>query len=1011
MAPPGKHRELQPSGLGEWDGFADKDLRNALISGGLATVPVIGTLLALISNYTNSTKSLPIALEFDASLDDDTRKALLKGKYNRHGELSGILQNLADQAYQEMGWTRAPVTRQWTPSTEWEANPRMAIISIPSDGSDPILLRDNNGNLQTASHTEIEWGKSLSSWISNIRRYAGALEPDNYTKPDGIKANIANKNFPNIAPGQAKTWDPTFSGTQGTRVDPNIPSTISDLEGIAQADPSRRAAFEKEYAEKTRMFTSKPLLKDYLMKQRNLNPDEWEIDFSYDSEKSSSGTDMFFLKELNLIHKDSGETVPFTGEALAEIQSGYLNYISVGQPTTDEFPTGTFPATGAWSVPGAPQTGAAGAIAGYGQPATGMADTPLGANLAAPGIPMPGSLQQQALSRVDLSKYRQALPAAMPGGDIPLMRGLYRTPLSLAQNAYSLATQMGAFSPANIPGGTGAHEFQQYLGMQPDWRGDLQRGLAAIETVKQKIISGISPSQLSDAEKAIYTSYIGGTEDNPYAGSERELALRQQLTQMLPMPLRQSAFQNLQNIYNQALATRPTTVGGMPQAFMYGGSGSPFRTMPPMQISGSTPSVQNIPTGQSVSMDTMGENTAVTGMGSTTTQASDGSTVQFKRTADGRGTIATIVSKPTTSSRMGVSGVNTESHGMVMVRKDAQGKVEEIWQLADGKKVPVDITPSELGVPLSDRVINQRAMLGYGANDNLQHLTTGIGKPEDSPGVPEGDEIVEGLEVPDATGVATTATPIKTATPSTIPKEVTSFDIDPSKKVISTESYQTPESLWRDKEVGYPTLSTTTRTTKTPKYIGPTWEDVKNLGTNVLAADQRFWDKAGRHLGATAAAMAGMTAPPTSIEGVRLDYPVKSLATAQDEYYKATSRPQPQQPLPRSMGPDISSAMAIKNQQYVINHIRALDAARGMYMGVGGANVPPTIPPLANPSQMTRLTNPQAAIINRMANLSQVPQGIGTIGAINPNPYANQYTDRVFWPGLFNKSNISFQYR
>ena len=98
---------------------------------------------------------------------------------------------------------------------------------------------------------------------------------------------------------------------------------------------------------------------------------------------------------------------------------------------------------------------------------------------------------------------------------------------------------------------------------------------------------------------------------------------------------------------------------------------------------------------------------------------------------------------------------------------------------------------------------------------------------------------------------------------------------------------------------------------------------------------------------------------------------------------------------------------AIKNQQDVINHIRALEAARGMYMGVGGANVPPTIPPLANPSQMTRLTNPQAAIINSMINLSQVPQGIGTIGAINPNPYANQYTSRSF----FNQQNPSFRYR
>ena len=1016
MAPPGKHRELQPSGLGEWEGFADQDLRNSLITGGLATLPIMGPLLAGIHNFTSSTKTLPIALEFDASLNDKQRHDFYEGRYNRNGELTGSLQQLADKAYVELGWTRMPITYQWEPPADWKDNPRIAIIAF--DGTNPYLLRDNNGNLQTVSHTEVEWGNSLSDWASKTLSFLGGKGKSNYETGD-LKANIANDNFPGVKEGQSKLWDPTFSGTQGTRVDPDIPSIISEKEGIAQADPSRRAAFEKEYAEKTRMFTSKPLLKDYLMKQRNLNPDEWEIDFSYDSEKSSSGTDMFFLKELNLIHKASGETIPFTGEALTQIQSGYLNSISIGQATTDtqadEFPTGTFPTTGAWSVPGAPQTGAAGAIAGYGQPATGS-------ELAVPGFPTGANIDARLRMAMTPSQVSAGLAATLPGSDVAAIRGLYQTPLKFAQTAYDLDVLRGTFQPPMTTGiggqpSAGGFGFQQYLGGQPNWMQSLQQGLQAIDQVKQKINSGISPDQLIGAERNIYDTYIGGTTTDPFQGARAERELRKSLTDLLPYQLRDAASRNVMNMYNRQLNT-PSNLIGMPGgSFNYGQSTNPFMGRSPMQM-GATTNVAQIPTGQSISMDTTGENTAVTGTGTTTTTASDGSTVQFKPTGDGTGTTATIVSKPTTSSQMGVSGVDTKSHGIVMTRKNAQGKVEEIWQIVKGKKIPVDITPSELGVPLSDRVINQRAMLGYGANDNLQHLTTGIGKPEESPGVPEGDEIVKGLEVPDATAAATTVATPKT-TPAIIPAitptpsptgEMIGEKMnwgDPSKKVISTESYQTPESLWRNKEAGYPTLSTTTTTTKTPKYTGPTWEDTGNWAKNILGADQRFWDKAGRHINATAAAMAGMTAPPTSIEGVRLDYPVKSLATAQSEYHKATSRPQPSQPLPRSMGPDISSAMAIKNQQDIINHTRALEAARGMYMGVGGANVPPTIPPLANPSQMTRLTNPQAAIINSMINLSQVPQGIGTIGAINPNPYANQYTSRSF----FNQQNPSFRYR
>lgn len=263
-----------------------------------------------------------------------------------------------------------------------------------------------------------------------------------------------------------------------------------------------------------------------------------------------------------------------------------LNEARTAQQAKDTLPVPTKD-TGTTST-----TATGGAFGGATQAGGGIGSFPLGANLTAGGIPMPGTLQQQALSRVPLSTYRQALPQAMPGGGIPLMRGLYKSPLELAQEAYLLSSRMGTFQPqGSIPDGTGAFGFQQYLGGQPDYVGDLQAGLGAIQQVKQKIINGVNPDLLSDAEKQIYVNYIGGSESNPYAGSANELALRQRLTKMLPAPLRGAASQNLQNIYNQALATRPSTVGGMPQSLMYGGAtgtGSPFSKMSPMNVNVNT---------------------------------------------------------------------------------------------------------------------------------------------------------------------------------------------------------------------------------------------------------------------------------------------------------------------------------------------------------------------------------------------------------------------------------------
>ena len=354
--------------------------------------------------------------------------------------------------------------------------------------------------------------------------------------------------------------------------------------------------------------------------------------------------------------------------------------------------------------------GTAGTIGAAG---TGLGAFPLGQNLAAPGIDMPGSLQQQALSRVPLSTYRQTLPQAMPGGGIPLMRGLYKSPLELAQEAYLLSSRMGTFQGVGVPEGTGALEFQQYLGGQPDYIGDLQAGLGAIEQVKNKIISGVSPDLLSDAEKQIYINYIGGSESNPYQGSENELALRQRLTQLLPAPLRGAASQNLQSIYNQALATRPTTVAGMPQSLMYGGAtgtGSPFASMAPMSV--------NVPTGtspyqrspqQPASVKVTGGvnmNNALTTAPTadvTRTQTEDGQSIIFKRDPITGGMVGTLEEGKTgrtgtgmaTAAEIDALGLGLPSSptggafGNVMVSR-INDKVVNAWsKSADGTRTPL----------------------------------------------------------------------------------------------------------------------------------------------------------------------------------------------------------------------------------------------------------------------------------------------------------------------------------
>lgn len=872
--------------------------------------------------------SLPVIIEFPKNWNVERRLQW----YNKNDFYSTLpisdgdahdktvnWQTQIDTAYAGSGkWRRGALMGPWRPeegvSIE-EATRSAPIIDAESLAIRFELIPENTVLGLDLGKTVGEYGGELGvvNYLKDPSRAKRADVITNYIASDG--KTITRNLYPNISHTALPAKGIDFAVTSG------VPSASEQRPAGTDRDRQLiEAQIQQAYEQDINLEQRKSRMLDwFLTDQLGLNQAQidsqkanWEIDMTYKKED-----DRNVLSKMVIRNKQTNEDWEFSDPAqLADLEVKSINYSmekykGLADPSLGE-------GTVTWKDPNIPRyapTGTSSFTQGVGT-TTGMADTPLGANLAAPGIPMPGSLQQQALSRVPLSEYRQALPAAMPGGDIPLMRGLYRTPLSLAQNAYSLATQMGAFSPANIPGGTGAHEFQQYLGGQPDWRGDLQRGLAAIETVKQKIISGVSPNQLSDPEKAIYTSYIGGTEDDPYAGSKRELALRQQLTSMLPMPLRQSASQNLQNIYNQALATRPTTVGGMPQAFMYGGSGSPFRGMAPMQVSGSTPSVQNIPTGQSVSMDTIGENTAVTGIGTTTTTASDGSTVQYKPNPEGTGTIATIVPNGT-GSTAGTTGTREKGtrrepygDGYAMVQRDANGLIIQVYRIeADGtKKILRDIQSDVEGA---------QAQAGQAAIKPIPYT---------------GDPMEKWTD---------------TDAPSQPPPKVVA---EPTKKWEAGAGELSPEYLkWLGGKGGTPT-PIQPKEFKEPKIPGQDqilqWN--KYLGENIIPYQTQ--QKIAISAGDDPQMIADKAATLGGVAGFKANVPMSPAMLQKSKFGIGFD------PSAGDMTWDINNPnQALLYENQILARIKgqreqADRRANALYMGAGGANVPPIRPPLPMPN-------------------------------------------------------------
>ena len=716
MAPPGKYRELQPTGIGLWDGFSNQIKETALTTA-LSQVPFMGRLFAFASAYKNPRGSLPIAIEFDLNLTPEERFDAYKNNYNAQGELTGTLAQLAEQAYIELGWTRRSLASlggglQWQPPENWDGLIPVITTTLDREANTltPSLLRNRDGSLETSD--EVEYGNSLSDVSFN--RMIGGKGQENYIKKTGAdKANIASTTFPEPT-GLPSGY---VTGNVG-RAPQNVPFDVSEISGGVpqaqlEAGIKNIPESEKLLTQRTKAVTLQQQNKNSI-KQFLSNPDGYNLggilDGSLDFEFTMDNNGQ--LTSLNVFKVIDGEkeeeeflTIITDDTSRATVNNDYTKFKIQSLTAQPDEPTETSP-KGTSTLYDSIKTGQG-----------GIGSFPLGQSLMAPGVPMPGSLQQQALSRVPLSDYRKALPAAMPGGGIPLMRGLYKTPLQLAQEAYLLSSRMGTFQPqGTIPGGTGAFGFQQYLGGQPNYIADLQAGLGAIQQVKQKIISGISPAQLTPAEQQIYTNYIGGTESNPYQGSENELSLRQQLTQLLPAPLRTAAQSNLQNIYNQALATRPSTVAGMPQSLMYGGAlgtGSPFQSMQPMSV--------NVPTGTSP-VGTMGQanqaptqtinvsgstnmNNVMTNnnQAQTQTQTADGKSIIFNRNPDTGYMQATL-----NEGRAGATGVGAATaaeidalglglpttptggaFGNIMVKR-LNDKVIDAWTVGgDGKRTPL----------------------------------------------------------------------------------------------------------------------------------------------------------------------------------------------------------------------------------------------------------------------------------------------------------------------------------
>ena len=364
----------------------------------------------------------------------------------------------------------------------------------------------------------------------------------------------------------------------GTSIDPVTGELIPGIVGKdAQEQFRREFGYKEQNRDVVKQFLMAPSPQGYNIK----GIDEGLIEFDFEMDQNGNLTQLDVYKVTDGVRdefkqfgidKDTNERFnAFKRTALTQ---------DLTKPTDEGLPSGTFPATGAWAVPGFPQTGISGV-------------PPTGTGVTAPGFPTMGNLDQSLRTSMTPAQVAAGLQATLPGSDVAAIRGLYAQPLSYAQTAYNLDVLRGAFQPPITMGigkqpSAGGFGFQQYLSGQPNYMQSLQQGLQAINQVKQKIQSGISPDQLVGAEKNIYDTYIGGTESDPFKGARAERDLRDNLTNLLPYQLRDAASRNVMNLYNRQLNT-PSNLIGMPGGMInYGQSTNPFMGRNPMQMQAPT---------------------------------------------------------------------------------------------------------------------------------------------------------------------------------------------------------------------------------------------------------------------------------------------------------------------------------------------------------------------------------------------------------------------------------------
>ena len=710
--------------------------------------------LGIFSTTKINRPSLPVIISFPSDWTAEKRlewynqNDFYSTSFLSDGDAKGDWQTKIDQEYKKSTlWKRGALFGPWRPEDG---------VSIEEATKFAPIIDSENGSITwKAVPANTVLGLDLGK---SIPEYAGELSVVNYLKdpsnPKTKRADIprsmitsdGTRQVDNLYPNISSTSIPstgsftplTVIGTDPTgapqdQIDSDFDSPLASIADAPSGDPRFPEATKAKTVERLE-DQNRETVKNFLRDQYNISGlDEGTRDFDFKMDDKGRLTELGVFNIIDGQREQDAFLNIITSEGSAD--SVNASYTDFKIKTLQQGGTGTFSATGGWAVPGFPQTGISGA------PSSGLAgdmaagtSTPTGDPLAVPQLGMTGNLQQQALARRQPYQYAAALPSALPGGASSTMRDIYQTPLNLAQRGYDLAVATGGFQPQQIAGGLGGFGFKQYLGAQPNYIQDLQRGIQAIDQVRQKYITqGQSTQGFSLPELTIFENYI----DKP----EEELRLRQSLAALLPAQMRSAYASNLQNLYNTAQVRNPASVAT--RQFGFNTGFSPFGNINPMQIGGQAPTAQ-IPIGQSINMDTSTDNTAVTGTGVTKTTASDGSTITFAPTGDGVTSTATV--SKTEPKSLGGTAREAYGDGYAMVQRDSNGQIIQVYQIeADGSK----------------RIIRDAKTDVEGADKQKNIYTGKTVKDEDIKAPP--------ITVPPISGAKPTPapTPTKTSTPPT----------------------------------------------------------------------------------------------------------------------------------------------------------------------------------------------------------------------------------------------------